>query len=156
MTRITSYEDVCVMAMEMEQVGRDFYTALAGGSDDRRVRTFCALAAGEEGQHIDIFRRMKANLAQPGRAEEVTPEKQEELRQLVAHRVQPDAEAVQKVAMGGTLSDALDMALRMEQDSIDFYQALAARLPNVAEVLRKVIREENSHLTSIRVLSGRE
>jgi rubrerythrin len=156
MIRIASCEQVCVMAMEMEQVGRDFYTALAGGSDDRRVRTFCAVVAGEEGQHYESFQRMREQFAQAGPDPDISPQMQEELRQLVANRVQPNAAAVQKVAIGGELADALDMAIRMEQDSIDFYQAIGVFLPSVKEALRKIVREENAHLTALRVLSGKE
>ena len=39
-------------------------------------------------------------------------------------RIQPDAVAVHKVAIGGCLKDALKMAMQMEQDAINFYQEL--------------------------------
>ena len=156
MAHITACEEVCVMAMEMEKVGRDFYAALAGGSDDRKVRTFCALAAIEESKHYEIFRRMRDEFAHGGQNAPVPSETQEELRKLVRDRVQPSPAAVQKVALGGSLADALAMAMQMERDSILFYQSLADRLPGVAKALQQVIKEEGKHLATLRMLAGQE
>jgi rubrerythrin len=156
MAHITTCEEVCVMAMEMEQVGRDFYAALSGGSDDQKVRTFCALTSIEESKHYEVFRQMRDDFAQAGHLHTVTPQTQEELRKLVSERVQPSVAAVQKVALGGSLADALEMAMQMERDSILFYQALADRLPGVAKALGQIIKEEAKHLSTLRILAGQE
>jgi rubrerythrin len=154
MPKITACEQVFKMAMEMEQVGTDFYAALAGGSDDVKVRTFCARVAGEEAKHLETFRRMLQEYSAGGHAHDVPPEAEEELRRLVAAQVQPDVRTVQKVALGGSLADALEMAMRMERDAIRFYQDLSAQVPAVAAAVRPIVKEEASHLSTLRTLAG--
>jgi rubrerythrin len=74
------------------------------------------------------------------------------LTDLAKRQIQPDPQAVQKVAMGGNLSDALDMAAAMEQDAINFYQGLANQLPTCAEAIEAIVEQERRHLTTIRMM----
>ena len=147
-------EDVFVMAMAMEQIGKNFYEALAVGSDDAGVRQFCLRAARDEAQHCATFQRLHDGWAAARGARPLPPETREALAAMVKGAVQPDPQAVQKVAVGGSRHDALAMAAQMERDAIRFYQGLAQRLPDLAGALRPIVAQENQHLAQILALAG--
>jgi rubrerythrin len=150
----TNASDVFEMAVGMERIGKDFYEALALGSDKVVVRDFCLKAARDEANHLAAFRQMRDLWAMSVKRNRVAPEVADALAAVAKGRIQPRAAAVRKVAMGGSLKDALDMAMRMEQDSIDFYQELSARLPDSADVIQRIVEEEEKHLGGLRQLGA--
>jgi rubrerythrin len=146
--------DVFEMAMGMERIGKDFSDALAVARDDARVRDFCARAAGDEAGHLAAFRQMRDEWARSAKSSRVPPEAAEALAALAKSHIQPDPAAVKKVAIRGSLKDALAMAMQMEQDSINFYRELLAPLPISAKVIRGIMAEEEKHLRRLRALGG--
>jgi len=146
--------DVFEMAMGMERIGKDFYDALAAASDNAQVRDFCATAARDEATHLAAFRKMRDEWARSDKASRVPPEAPEALAALAKSRIQPDPAAIRKVAIGGSLKDALAMAMQMEQDSINFYKELLAPLPGSAKVIRGIMAEEEKHLRGLRALGA--
>jgi rubrerythrin len=152
MVIISESLEVFEMAMQMEQVGKDFYEALAVGSDDAKVRQFCLSAAKQEAQHFAAFRAMKTQWTQANQAKHLSPETIEGLRETVKGMVQPDPSTVQKVAIGGELRDALNMAIQMEQDSVRFYEGILHRLPDCAKAICPIIREEQKHANDLQGL----
>ena len=153
MTSPSSSFDVFEMAMGMEKIGKDFYEALALASDDARVRQFCVVAAGDEAKHRVTFQYMRDQWAQTVKANRVTPEAAEGLAALAKGRIQPDPKDVRKVAIGGNLADALNLAMHMEQDAINFSGELLGRMPDAAKAIQGIVDEEKRHLASLRVLA---
>ena len=76
-----------------------------------------------------------------------------ELQQLGKSIVQPSPSAVKQVAIGGSLKDALEMAINMEKNSIRFYQVLSNNQPEIAETIKQVIKEEQSHLAKFQTFA---
>ena len=60
--RVTQ-DEVVRMAVQMEELGRDFYEALGGATRDPRVFQLCHRLAAEEDKHREIFRRLHSSLA---------------------------------------------------------------------------------------------
>ena len=147
--------EVFEMAMRMEQIGKDFYEALALGCDDAEVCAFCQKTAKQEATHLVAFRQMRDRWARSARPQSwrVMPESTEALAAIVRDRVQPDPAAVHKVAVGGNLKDALRMAIKMEQDAVGFYTELSARLPDSAAAIQGIVAEEKKHLVGLRMLA---
>jgi rubrerythrin len=146
--------DVFEMAMGMERIGKGFYDTLASASDNAQVRDFCATAARDEAAHLAAFRKMRDEWARSAKSSRVPPEAAEALAALAKSHIQPDPAAVHKVAIGGSLKDALAMAMQMEQDSINFYEELLAPLPGSAEVIGRIMDEEAKHLRGLRALGA--
>ena len=149
----TAQQDVFAVAMRMEEIGKDFYEALALGCDDPRVRTFCLQAARDELRHLDAFRQMQAQWRQSGGAAALAAETAVWLAALAKKQVQPDPQAVRQTAIGGSLPDALALAIQMERDAVRFYEGLVARLPASANALRRIAEEERRHLAGLRLLA---
>ena len=145
--------EVFEMAMRMEQIGKDFYEALALGCDDAEVCAFCQKTAKQEATHLVTFRQMRDRWARSAGTRPVMPESTEALAAIVRDRVQPDPAAVHKVAVGGNLKDALRMAIKMEQDAVGFYTELSARLPDSAAAIQGIVAEEKKHLVGLRMLA---
>jgi rubrerythrin len=154
MTNVLSSQDVFEMAMRMEKIGKDFYAALAYGSDDEAVRQFCAKTAVDEDKHYKTFQWMREHMQARGQKTIPDPVRSQRLERLVKSHIQPDAGAVHKVALGGKLKDALAMAIKMEQDAVKFYQGLLGVSPELAEPLKAIIEEENGHLRALVALDG--
>jgi rubrerythrin len=149
---VKSAEEVFAAAMAMELVGKEFYAALAKVSDRADVREFCRFAAAAEAKHYGAFRQMRDAWLGGRRATPLAPETVEKLRAMVMANIQPDPQAVRKVGLQGSLKDALDMAIRMEQDSVGFYQGILALLPDLGAQIRPILVEENSHLRDLQSL----
>ncbi len=154
MTTAMTASDVFKMAIGMEQIGRDFYEALALGSEDAKVRDFCLRTARDESKHLDTFQQMHKEWTKRAGIGQTTMEKAAALASLAKAHIQPDPEAVHKVAIGGSLKDALNMAIQMEQDSIRFYQGLIAHLPESAQVIQGIVEQEKKHLSNLQFLVG--
>ncbi|MFA6132678.1 MAG: ferritin family protein [Phycisphaerae bacterium] len=147
-------EEIWALAISMEQIGKDFYEALALGSDDPQVCRFCVTAAKDEARHRESFALMRSRLSESHRVRPLDERVVAELQALAKQQIQPDPAVVRKVALGGKLDDALKMASNMEKDAIGFYQGLLARLPNLSPLLTPIIAEEQSHLRSLLALGA--
>ena len=158
MPNTTTVPDVFAVAMQMEEIGKDFYQALALGCDDARVRSFCLHAARDEARHWAAFQQMRSQWRESaGRAPpwgtSTCAEAADSLAALARKQIVPDPQAVQRAAMGGSLADALALAIQMEQDSIRFYDGLVAVLPASADALSGIAAEERRHLGTLRLLA---
>jgi rubrerythrin len=60
------------------------------------------------------------------------------------------------LAIGGKLKDALEMAMRMEQDAIDFYQEILTGLFGSGELIGGIVEAEKGHLSSLCELASLE
>ncbi len=145
-----SGNDVFEMVMAMERTGKDFYEALAMACDDPDVRGFCVRAAKDEMNHLSSFREMRSIWTKSvGSDSRSTPEAVEALAAMTKGRIQPDPNAVRKVALHGTLKDAVILAMEMEQDAIQFYGGLISSLPDAAKAIQGIVDQERRHLAAL-------
>jgi rubrerythrin len=149
MTPPTTIADVIQAAIVMEQTGMDFYQALAGASDDPKVRKLCAELALQEANHR---RRFETLLRQNCPACRPDPQGMTDLSVKAKEYIQPGPVAVKEVAIGGNLVDALNMAMQMEQQAISFYRQIAGTLTELAQDIQPIIEEETRHLQVLRSL----
>jgi rubrerythrin len=153
MTMPKSGNDVFEMAMAMERIGKDYYKALAVASTDARVRLFCAGAAKQETEHLETFRNMKAAWAKSAGAGHILPDTAEALASLARGRILPEPAAVSKVALHGTVKDAVRLAMEMEQGAIEFYGSMVPLVPEAAQALQEIIKAEQKHLADLRAMA---
>ncbi len=143
-SRVTQ-DEVLQMAIQMEELGRDFYEALGGATSDPRVLQLCHRLAAEEGKHRETFRRLHSNLAAQGQSVMLTDEQATTARHRLREGVVPSSETIRQVACGGDALDALAMAIKMEAEAVRFYTSLAVGLPP-GNAIEAVIAEECTHL----------
>jgi rubrerythrin len=142
--RVTQ-DEVLQMAVKMEELGRDFYEALGGATRDPRIFQLCHRIAAEEDKHREIVRRLHRDLAARGESGMLTEEQADTARRRLNERVIPTSDTIRQVACGGNVLDALNMAVKMEAESVMFYTHLAENLPPGNDI-EAVIAEERTHL----------
>lgn len=152
MTSLHSGDEVFAMAMAMEEAGKNFYESLSMGSKNKDVREFCKRTAKEEAGHYQLFAHMRKQWGQKGSTPPVPPQQEFELQTLVKNHVQPKSDVVMKVANSNNVHAALEMAIHMEQDAINFYQEMLVRIPHLAGALGPIVGEERKHLTGLKML----
>jgi rubrerythrin len=71
----------------------------------------------------------------------------EYIQRLINERIIPEPSEARAVARQGSLRKALEMAIKMEQDSITLYEEMldGASPPHI-QVLREIIQEERQHV----------
>ena len=72
------------------------------------------------------------------------------VQEIINEEVLPDPAAVMKVAHSGSLARILDLALKMEQDSIDFYMRIAQFVEPADEpAVVLIVEEERQHVRDL-------
>lgn len=141
----TTEDQVVQMAIQMEELGRDFYEALGGAASDPQIFQLCHRLAAEEDRHRETFHQLHHELASQGMSVLLTSEQILAARRRLKERVVPTSETIRQVACGGNVVEALTMAVRMEAESVRFYTHIAEQLP-AGNAIEAVIAEERAHL----------
>jgi rubrerythrin len=134
----------------MERSGEEFYTHLANHAGTEIVAGLCRTLAEEESRHAEMFQttRDRLDIDTPERL--WSAEEYRYLNALVDTMVLNNSSAgLQRVA-GGDVRALLDLAIRIEKDTILFYAELhtLAADENV-ETISAIIREEKQHLRTL-------
>lgn len=143
LSRITQ-DEILQMAVQVEELGRDFYEALAGATCDPRVLQLCHHLAAEEDKHGGVFRRLPDDLAAQDLSILLTDEQVAAWRRL-KDRILPTSDTIYQIACGGNILDALNLAVKMEARTIRFYTRFAEALPP-GNAVEAIIAEERTHL----------
>jgi len=138
-------DTVLQTAIQMEELGRDFYEALGAVTDDPAMADLCRRLAAAESSHLDVFRQMRSKLARRGETVLLRDRRLAEARQAAKDAILPDPDTIRRLARSGGAADVIEMAVRMETEAVAFYRVLAGQLPDAAAV-EAVIREEEGHL----------
>ncbi len=138
-------DQIVEIAIQMEELERDFYETLGGVVRDPRILQLCHRLAAEEDSHRDTFCRLRDELASREVAISLTSEHTLAAQRRLQDGIVPTADAIRQVACGGSVLDALTLAVRMEAEATQFYTHIAAQLPpdNAVEA---IVAQERAHL----------
>ncbi len=133
--------DPYLLAIHFEQAAKDLYANLALVSQSVEARRVFARLANEEAVHIGLFRNLRtASAANPPTAEFT-----ERALALMRTHILPVPGAVSGIAMRGGRAEALELALKLERDSMSFYRDLLPLKPALQDDLARIIHEEQRH-----------
>lgn len=149
-----SADAVLQVAIQLEELGRDFYETLASASTDADMTRFCRGLALTESHHRDVFSHLRQELAGRGRTVLVADADLAEARRVLKEVVVPDRSQMLQTLLGGRPADLLDRAAEMERNSINYYRSLAEHLSEKGVVLT-VLEEELGHLRTLERLGSR-
>ncbi len=138
------------MAVKDEEAGIEFYRALAEVARDKRVREgMLAISLQEEAQ-LEWFKKMRADVGQAKVAEEYEGEDEDYLRALTAPAFPDAADAGALAKRARTDLEAIDLAMRLEKDTllllVEMKRFLSDRHLKYVDV---VIDEEKEHLVQL-------
>ncbi|KKK89182.1 hypothetical protein LCGC14_2735690 [marine sediment metagenome] len=148
-------DEVIQTAIQLEEMGRDFYEALGTATSDPGMVELCRSLAQAEEDHPQVFQRIRSELARHGRTILLPDDRFAEARRAVKEAVLPDPDTIRRIADTGDVDNLLKMAIRMERDSIQFYMAIASGLPD-HPAIEAVIREEQTHLRQLFAARARD
>ena len=143
--------EILDMAIRIERQGIAFYTACREVVDAPDLAETFADLIDQEHDHIDTFRRMKANRDDDRLPESFSGEYDRNTDAFVRDRVFADPEAAaDQVRRLGDASAAVDWAITFEEKSIGFYEWIKDRVrPSENEAIDRIIGQERQHIARL-------
>lgn len=138
-------DEVLQMAIQMEEVGKDFYESLCAAMDNPKLIQLCHKLASEEANHRELFRQLRSSLAAQGKTVLLSDSQMYDARQKIKTSLLPDSSSIRRVIASNSLRDLLDLAIQMEANAVYFYSQLAQSLPE-KNVVEDIANEEQRHL----------
>ena len=147
---IYSGAEIFQIAMELEDAGRVFYETLAEESDDLTLTNLCRSFAVQEADHYRKLKKMSEELVQRPASRPLTGEELHLAQLLIEERVLSDTDAAREATVGGDVVELLETAIRMEMDSVLFYNELLEEVyEEDAPAVQEIIKEEKSHVRAL-------
>ncbi len=145
------------VALMMEEEGIRFYTLAEQKAGDPELKQLFSLLRDKEHQHIETFRRFFGDLSTRSSDPDaelwlLDTEVASYFRAAVESAVFPTKGAAERAIAGlHGAAEILRLALRMEKDSVLFYNGLlaAAPWPEARALVEKVVAEERRHVVFV-------
>jgi rubrerythrin len=134
-----------------EETGMAFYHSLASATRRPDVQSECIAIGKQEEAHARRFRKMLDDLGGYTPQEEYTGQYEAYLNALVESRAFPSpAEAARRARAARSDAEAIDLAIRLEKDTLAFLAEIKPTLPPVHTcVVQDIVSEERQHLTDL-------
>lgn len=139
------------VAVRIEKSGAAFYEYMLNTTHNLRAQVMFKYLAENEREHIIVFQKLRSASSDYDSPISSSDEYAVYLDALVKSAVFGGEMAARTMAEKVSReSDAIDIAIRAEKDSILFYTAIKdlVRRPD-AEVIDRIAQEERSHLTQL-------
>ncbi|HHT63951.1 MAG TPA: ferritin family protein [Clostridia bacterium] len=140
--------DVITFAVEIEKNGKRFYEKVSDIFEDTEVKKFFLNLANEEEKHISDFEKLLKDASGNDPQETYKGEYIDYVKSLVDNHVfntKADIDALVKNIHNKT--DALDLALKFEKDSILFFTELKELVaPHNLGIIDNLISQERNHI----------
>ena len=144
---IYSGAEIFQIAMELEEAGRVFYETLAEEAEDQNLADLCRNLAAQETNHYRKFKKMSEELVQRPASRPLTWDELHFAQILIEERVLSDPEVARDAAVSGDAAEVLETAIRVEKDSVLFYNELLGEVDKEdAPAVQEIIDEEKRHV----------
>ena len=139
------------IAIMDEDTGIAFYHSLASATRRPDVQSECIAIGKQEAAHAQRFRRMLDDLGGYTPHEEYAGQYEAYLHALVEGRAFPSpTEAAQRARAARSDAEAIDLAIRLEKDTLVFFAEIKQTLPPVQlHLIEDIVAEERQHLTDL-------
>ncbi|MBM4276731.1 MAG: hypothetical protein FJ130_02475 [Deltaproteobacteria bacterium] len=148
-------DEIFQMGLQIEVNGKEFYEAIAKKSSDGSVQQFFADLAKWESEHIWFFTRLRESLPDSARRGSAFDPGQELLTYLQAtansHVFIKNQNIHELASRCNTVTDALDLAMAFEKDSVVFYTMMRKVTPEEfgKKEIDRLIDEEIGHIAML-------
>ena len=139
------------IAIMDEETGMAFYRSLASATRRPDVQSECIAIGKQEEVHAQRFRKMLDGLGGYQPQEEYAGQYEAYLSALVESRAFPGpAEAAERARAARSDAEAIDLAIRLEKDTLAFLAEIKRTLPPVdTGIVEDILGEERHHLTEL-------
>jgi len=146
--------DAVEMAVQIEVNGMDFYTVLEQNAVDKKAGGIFAMLKEEEEAHIAAFKELLSIVRKYEPAVEYNEEYEAHMNALAGNHVFTQKGKGKEVA--ATIKDdkqAVDTALKFEQDSIVFYESMKRIVADKERyILDALIGQEKNHVERLEAI----
>ena len=151
MGNIFGASEVVELAVQIERNGKDFYTALADRLPNPKARDVFTYLAAQEERHMAVFQEMRGHLHRYEPPESYPGEYISYMRALASEHIFTQGGKGKEVAgRVASESEAMDLAIGFENDSIVFYTGMTKVVPDHDHpVIEAIIAEERKHLAQL-------
>jgi rubrerythrin len=148
---ILDVRELISMAVKDEETGIAFYDALAGKTTNAEVKAKLAEFAEQEKGHAARFRGMLEEIGDYTPVGDYDEQYQDYVRSLLQQRAFPTPdEAAAKARAVESDAEALEIAMRMEKDTLGFLAEMKNYVkPEMMQYVDDVIAEERDHVIAI-------
>ena len=151
MGNIFAGSEIVEIGIQIEKNGRDFYTTLVEQLKNSQAKELFAYLAGEEERHISAFQKILDSVQKYNPPEAYPGEYFAYMNALASDYVftqeNKGAEIAKQVK---DETQALDMGIGFEKDSILFYEGMRKVVPEYDhKILKELIGQEQSHLRQL-------
>jgi len=148
---IFSVSELLNIAIKDEETGIAFYEALAEGTKDPDLKEHIKHIARQEQYHAQRFREMLDDVGDFKPQERYTGEYESYLNAVLEARAFPGpAAAAEEARSAADDASALQIAMRLEKDTLLFLNEIKHFLPEThEEYIDAVIKEEREHLVEL-------
>jgi len=139
-------DEIFRIAIELEQLGEQFYEALGDVAPQDSIKALCRDLAEQEQLHAKTFEQLRVQTTQRTASRPLSWDELSFAHTLVEERVMPDPDVAREVAASKGVAEVLDMAIGFEKDSILFFQEIYASVDEADRAaIVKIIDEEKAH-----------
>jgi rubrerythrin len=151
MGNILTGSEIVELGIRIEENGRDFYNRLAGQSKITKVKEVFKFLAGEEEKHIKVFQGIldKTRQFEPQGLD--ADEYYAYMKALAGEHIftQKD-QGSQAAKITRSDKEAIEKAVRFEEDSIVFYEGIKKIVPEYdVKIIQALIIQEEGHLKQL-------
>jgi rubrerythrin len=142
--------EVFSIAIQLEEMGSDFYRAAARNGPSKRVKDMLNLLADQEGEHKMVFEDMATDLGihlfLDDDSKAISPQNMQALVDAGIFPRPEEREAA--IASLHSPAQALRFAIQAEKGSITFYEAVAAarEYAHIHQACESIVIQERRHL----------
>jgi len=151
MGNIFSGSEIVEIGVQIEKNGLDFYSTLSRQSKSIKAREIFKYLAGEEEKHIEVFKKILSALEKYQPAESYPGEYFAYMNALASEYVFTKKDKGREIAKKiKSDSEAIDLGVRFEKDSIIFYEGMKKAVPeNNLKTVDELISQEQNHLKQL-------
>jgi rubrerythrin len=153
---VFSANEILDMAIKLEKNGEAVYRGAAEKVSSKELVALLLWMADEEVKHANWFAELKLSLEQKS----LNPFMEKMSRELFNDLLGDKNFSLKDVDFSSVdeIGDLIAVFIEFEEDSVRFYQVLEPFIedPVTLESLKKIIDEENKHITRLQELTGRE
>lgn len=151
MGNIFAGSEIVEIGIQIENNGRDFYNMLAGRSENEQAREIFRFLAGEEEKHIRIFEGILEKTQKFAPQGLDADDYLRYMKVLAEEHVFTQKDRGEEIARKtGSDKEAVEVAIRFEEDSIVFYTGIKRIVPEYDhKVIEALIMQEEGHLMQL-------
>jgi rubrerythrin len=145
---VLTLDDVFQIILEVEETGQLFYEALGASCSSERLAAMCYRMSTQEKDHYELFEKMRHQYLHGPQKRHFS---EDQIQQIIKQRIVPDQTVIRNVLAERSMELVLELAIDMEEDSVDLYRDLQQLLSDEdARVVERIIEEELQHAADLR------